>query len=104
MACRSDLQRPEASGLRLRRSDGDRRLQKQIDKVKYVADRRDQFTDEFAPSYWRVNLRDEVLWMMVDAAFARLPWWWQRPTKGVPGEQDPHVGRGIMVEASRPQG
>lgn len=37
-------------------------LQKQIDKVKYLADRREQFTDEFAPSYWRVNLKsDEVL-------------------------------------------
>ena len=35
--------------------------QKEIDRVKYLADRRDQFTDEFAPSYWRVNLRDEVL-------------------------------------------
>ena len=35
--------------------------QKEIDKVKYVADRKGQFTDEFAPSYWRVNLRDEVL-------------------------------------------
>ena len=35
--------------------------QKEIDKVKYVADRKGQFTDEFAPSYWRVNLKDEVL-------------------------------------------
>ena len=35
--------------------------QKEIDRVKYLADRRNQFTDEFAPSYWRVNLRDEVL-------------------------------------------
>ena len=35
--------------------------QKEIDRVKYLADRREQFTDEFAPSYWRVNLRDEVL-------------------------------------------
>ena len=35
--------------------------QKEIDRIKYLADRRDQFTDEFAPSYWRVNLRDEVL-------------------------------------------
>ena len=29
--------------------------------MKYLADRKGQFTDEFAPSYWRVNLRDEVL-------------------------------------------
>ena len=36
-------------------------LQKQIDKVKYVADRKGDFTDEFAPSYWRVNLREEQL-------------------------------------------
>lgn len=36
-------------------------LQKQIDKVKYVADRKGDFTDEFAPSYWRVSLKDEVL-------------------------------------------
>ena len=36
-------------------------LQKQLDKVKYIADRKGQFTDEFAPSYWRVNLSDEVL-------------------------------------------
>ena len=36
-------------------------LQQQIEKVKYVADRKQQFTDEFAPSYWRVNLKDEVL-------------------------------------------
>ena len=36
-------------------------LQKQIDKVKYVADRKGDFTDEFAPSYWRVSLNDEVL-------------------------------------------
>ena len=35
--------------------------QKEIDKVKYVADRKGQFTDEFAPSYWRVSLKDEVL-------------------------------------------
>ena len=35
--------------------------QKEIDKVKYVADRKGQFTDEFAPSYWRVNLREEQL-------------------------------------------
>ena len=35
--------------------------QKEIDRIKYLADRREQFTDEFAPSYWRVNLRDEVL-------------------------------------------
>ena len=35
--------------------------QKEIDRIKYLADRRDQFTDEFAPSYWRVNLTDEVL-------------------------------------------
>ena len=35
--------------------------QKEIDRVKYLADRREQFTDEFAPSYWRVNLKDEVL-------------------------------------------
>ena len=35
--------------------------QKEIDKIKYLADRREQFTDEFAPSYWRVNLKDEVL-------------------------------------------
>ena len=35
--------------------------QKEIDRIKYLADRRDQFTDEFAPSYWRVNLKDEVL-------------------------------------------
>ena len=35
--------------------------QKEIDRIKCLADRRDQFTDEFAPSYWRVNLRDEVL-------------------------------------------
>ena len=35
--------------------------QKEIDRIKYLADRRDQFTDEYAPSYWRVNLRDEVL-------------------------------------------
>ena len=27
--------------------------QKEIDKVKYVADRKGQFTDEFAPSYWQ---------------------------------------------------
>jgi hypothetical protein len=33
--------------------------QKEIDKVKYVADRKGQFTDEFAPSYWRVNLGKE---------------------------------------------
>ena len=36
-------------------------LQKQIDKVKYVADRKQQYEDTFAPSYWRVSLRDEVL-------------------------------------------
>lgn len=35
--------------------------QKEIDRIKYLADRREQFTDEFAPSYWRVNLKDEVL-------------------------------------------
>ena len=35
--------------------------QKEIDRVKYLADRRDQFTDEYAPSYWRVNLREETL-------------------------------------------
>ena len=35
--------------------------QKEIDRIKYLADRRDQFTDEFAPSYWRVSLKDEVL-------------------------------------------
>ena len=35
--------------------------QKEIDRIKYLADRREQFTDEFAPSYWRVNLREEVL-------------------------------------------
>jgi peroxiredoxin len=33
--------------------------QQEIDKVKYVADRKGQFTDEFAPSYWRVNLGKE---------------------------------------------
>ena len=36
-------------------------LQKQIDKVKYLADRKQQYEDTFAPSYWRVNLKDEVL-------------------------------------------
>ena len=35
--------------------------QKEIDRIKYLADRRDQFTDEFAPSYWRVNLRRDAL-------------------------------------------
>ena len=35
--------------------------QKEIDRIKYLADRREQFTDEFAPSYWRVSIRDEVL-------------------------------------------
>ena len=35
--------------------------QKEIDRIKYLADRRDQFTDEFAPSYWRVWCKDEVL-------------------------------------------
>ncbi len=35
--------------------------QKEIDRIKYLADRRDQFVDEFAPSYWRVNLREEQL-------------------------------------------
>jgi len=35
--------------------------QKEIDRVKYVADRKGQFTDEYAPSYWRVNLREETL-------------------------------------------
>ena len=35
--------------------------QKEIDRIKYLADRREQFTDEFAPSYWRVSLKDEVL-------------------------------------------
>ena len=35
--------------------------QKEIDRIKYLADRRDQFTDEFGPSYWRVNLREEQL-------------------------------------------
>ena len=35
--------------------------QKEIDRIKYLADRRNQFTDESAPSYWRVNLSDEVL-------------------------------------------
>jgi hypothetical protein len=29
---------------------------KEIEKIKYVADRKEQFTDKFAPSYWRVNL------------------------------------------------
>ena len=36
-------------------------VKQEIDRIKYLADRRDQFIDEFAPSYWRVNLRDEVL-------------------------------------------
>ena len=36
-------------------------LQKQIDKVKYIADRKEQYEDTFAPSYWRVSIRDEVL-------------------------------------------
>ena len=36
-------------------------LQKQIDKLKYVADRKGQYQESHAPSYWRVNLRDEVL-------------------------------------------
>ena len=39
-------------------------LQQQIDKVKYVAERKQQFTEETGKSYWRVNLakeRDEVL-------------------------------------------
>jgi hypothetical protein len=36
-------------------------LQKQIDKVKYLADRKQQYEDTFAPSYWRVSIRDEVL-------------------------------------------
>ena len=36
-------------------------LQKQIDKVKYLADRKQQYEDTYAPSYWRVSIRDEVL-------------------------------------------
>ena len=39
-------------------------LQQQIDKVKYAAERKKQFTEETGKSYWRVNLakeRDEVL-------------------------------------------
>ena len=35
--------------------------QKEIDRVKYVADRKEQFTDTFGASYWRVSLKDEVL-------------------------------------------
>ena len=36
-------------------------LQKQIDKVKYLADRKQQYEDTYGPSYWRVSLKDEVL-------------------------------------------
>ena len=39
-------------------------LQQQIDKIKYVADRKQQYTEETGRSYWRVNLakeQDEVL-------------------------------------------
>ena len=39
-------------------------LQQQIDKIKYVADRKQQFTEETGRSFWRVNLakeQDEVL-------------------------------------------
>ena len=36
--------------------------EKEIDRIKYIADHKNQFTDEFAPDYWRVNLaKDEVL-------------------------------------------
>ena len=30
--------------------------QKEIDKIKYIAERKEQFTDKFGPSFWRVNL------------------------------------------------
>ena len=39
-------------------------LQQQIDKVKYIAERKQQFTEETGRSYWRVNLakeKDEIL-------------------------------------------
>ena len=36
-------------------------LQKQIDKAKYLADRKQQYEDTYGPSYWRVSLKDEVL-------------------------------------------
>ena len=36
--------------------------QAEIDKIKYVADRKQQFEDTYGPSYWRVSVaKDEVL-------------------------------------------
>ena len=56
------LQRARVKALEARQRNNELRdKQKEIDRIKYLADRREQFTDEFAPSYWRVNLRDEVL-------------------------------------------
>ena len=62
MACRSacakaEAPRPYDSAIQMEIDA----KQKEIDRIKYLADRREQFTDEFAPSYWQVNLRDEVL-------------------------------------------
>lgn len=36
--------------------------QAEIDKIKYVAERKQQYEDTYGPSYWRVNVaKDEVL-------------------------------------------
>ena len=60
MAYRSALSRDEKTRLRISGQMAIDAKQQEIDKLRYVADRKGQFTDEFAPALAQ-NLRDEVL-------------------------------------------